>query len=136
MFNPYVIILSLFIIAGVFASLWGWRIIARGRETLAWPKTNGTITQSEPASDADDLLPLIGFSYQVDNKNYQQTHHFPASVTPSPELSKSYLEKYPVGTSLPVHYHPDDPENATIEPGLANGDWFVFALVSLPPFLV
>lgn len=32
MFNPYVIILGLFIIAGFIVTLWGWFIIAKARK--------------------------------------------------------------------------------------------------------
>lgn len=128
MFNPYVIILSLFIVAGLTASFWGWRIISKSRESLAWPHTDGTITRSDAASEADDLLPLIEYSYAVDGRSFQTSHQFPPSVSPSQELSKQYLQRYPVGVSIQVYYQPDNPQHATIEPGMASGDWFVFAL--------
>ncbi len=128
MFNPYIIILSLFIIAGLFATLWGWRIIREGKKTLLWPKAQGSISKVEATSKADDLLPQIEFSYRVNDKDYQYPLNFPDSVSPSQELTNQYLKKYPVGTNVQVSYNPDKPEISTIEPGIANGDWFVFVL--------
>ena len=91
MFNPYIIILSLFIIAGLFATLWGWRIIREGKKTLLWPKAQGSISKVEATSKADDLLPQIEFSYRVNNKDYQCTLNFPDSVSPSQELTNQYM---------------------------------------------
>ncbi len=65
MFNPYAIILGLFIIAGFIAALWGWFIIAKARKTRRWPVVEGIIEQSAPTSEANDLLPHILFSYTV-----------------------------------------------------------------------
>lgn len=126
--NPYVIILSLFIIAGLFATFWGWRIIRESKKTLSWPNIDGAISKLEASSMSDDLLPLVEFSYCVNHKEYLCILKFPDSVSPSQELKKQYQEKYPVGTQVKVFYEPDNPENATIEPGMANGDWFVFVL--------
>jgi hypothetical protein len=128
MFNPYIIILSLFIIAGLFATFWGWRIIREGKKTLSWPKAQGSISKVEATSKADDLLPRIEFSYRVNDKDYQCPLNFPDSVSPSQELTNQYLKKYPVGTNVQVSYNHDKPEISTIEPGIANGDWFVFVL--------
>jgi len=128
MFNPYIIILSLFVIAGLFATFWGWKIISDGKKTLSWPTTLGSIAKVEATSKSDDLLPLIEFSYCVNDKAYQCALDFPDSVTPSQELTNQYLKKYPAGTNVQVSYNPDNPEISTIEPGIANGDWFVFVL--------
>ena len=73
MFNPYIIILSLFIVAGLIATIWGWTIIAKGQKTLRWPNVEGIIEESRPASDADDLLPHILFSYTVAVQTYRCT---------------------------------------------------------------
>ena len=133
-FNPYIIILSFFILAGLFATIWGWRIITEAKKNLVWPTTPGTISKLQASSQADDLLPLIEFSYSVNEKEYQRTLSFPNSVSPSQELTKQYLKKYPLGSSVEVSYDPEFPEDATIEPGLANGDWFVFAIGIITTF--
>lgn len=126
--NYYVIILGLFIIAGFGAILWGWFIIAKARKTLRWPMVEGAIEQSALTSEADDLLPHILFSYTVAAYTYQRTLEFPNGTNPSPELASSYAKKYPVGAKVSVYYNPDQPDQATLEPGLARGDWMIPAL--------
>ena len=125
MFNPYVIILGLFIIAGFIAALWGWFIIAKARKTRRWPVVEGAIEQFAPTSEANDLLPYILFSYTVDARTYQRVFEFPGGTNPSPELATSYIRKYPIGAKVPVYYNPDQPDQATLEPGLNRGDWMI-----------
>lgn len=125
MFNPYTIILGLFIAAGVLAMVWGWVIVARGRKTLAWPRTEGVIEVSEP--DPHDLLPNIVFSYTVAGQAYRQPLQLSGGITPSQELVASYLKKFPTGARIQVSYDPVRPDHATLEPGPGKGDWIVFA---------
>ena len=59
MFNPYTIILSIFALTGLLATVWGYIIIARARRTLRWPHVEGLIEESALSSGQDDLLPYI-----------------------------------------------------------------------------
>ena len=124
--NPYIIILGLFLIAGLATTAWGWTIIARGRRTQRWPAVDGSITRN--SSSDIDALPEIEFSYQVSGKDYRRMLDYPGGTTPSQQLSASYRAKYPVGAPVKVHYDPAHPEHATFEPGLARGDWMIFIL--------
>ena len=81
MFNPYVIILGLFIIAGFITALWGWFIIAKARKTRRWSMVEGTIEQSAPTSEADGLTPHILFSYTVAAHTYQREHKWGQVLT-------------------------------------------------------
>ena len=126
--NYYAIILGLFIIAGFVAVIWGWFIFAKARKTLRWPMVEGAIEQSAPTSEDNDLLPHILFSYTVAAYNYQRILEFPDGTEPSPELATSYAKKYPAGAKVSVYYNPDQPDQATLEPGLARGDWMIPAV--------
>lgn len=126
--NYYAIILGLFIIGGFGAVLWGWIIFVKARKTLRWPMVEGVIEQSAPTSKANDLLPYIQFRYTVAAHIYQRTLEFPDNTNPSPELATSYAKKYPVGAKISVYYNPEQPNQATLEPGLARGDWMIPAL--------
>ena len=128
MFNPYAIILGLFIIAGFITALWGWSIIAKARKTRRWSMVEGTIEQSAPTSEADGLPPHILFSYTVAAHTYQRALEFPGGANSSPELAVGYAGKYPCGAKVSVYYNPDQPDQATLEPGLARGDWMILAL--------
>ncbi len=130
--NPYTIILSFFLIAGFSTSIWGWIIIVRGRRTRHWPSVDGAIAQC--AASASDFMPHIEFSYTVAGREYRCAHAVPGGTTPSQELIASYTPKYPVGTQVRVHYDPAHPERATLEPGLARGDWMIFVLGVIATF--
>ena len=126
--NPYTIILGLFVIASLFATIWGWVIISKGRKTLAWPNVTGVVEESTPTSEADDFLPHILFSYSVSGEVYRRTLDFPLGMTPTPEFTASYMARFPVGKSVQVYYDPKNIYSATLEPGPIKGDWLVFTL--------
>lgn len=128
MLNPYTVVLGLFIVAGAATTLWGWWIIRNARQSLRWPTEEGAIEHAEAQPETDDLLPRIEFSYTVSDQRYLTAVHFPSGTTPTPELSRQYLEKYPVGRHVTVYYDPQRPQHATLEPGMAQGDWMIFAL--------
>ena len=107
MINPYIIILSLFLIAGLIATVWGWRIIVQGRKTLCWPSIDGIIEaslKSSPVSNTEsnhesfpvdpdqeelsqyDLIPYIEYSYTVNGKSYKQHIDFPGDISPTKEF--------------------------------------------------
>jgi len=128
MMNPYIIILSLFVIGSLLATLWGWRVIVKGRKTLTWPNVTGIIEESTPTSEGDDLLPHILFSYCVAEQSYRYSVEFPRGMTPTPEFTAQYMQRFPVGASVSVYYDPQKPNQATLEPGPVKGDWLIFAL--------
>jgi hypothetical protein len=126
--NPYSIILSLFTLGGLIMAVWGLIIIARGKKTLRWPSVDGVIEQSLLASEENDILPKIVFSYKVADQGYRRDMALPSGGGVTPDFAESYVKKYPQGTRVSVHYNPHQPDQATLEPGLARDDWLVFAL--------
>ena len=128
MLNPYSIIQGIFVGSGLLVTLWGVRVIVKTRKTLKWPCVAGKIEESRINFGAKDLFPHIVFSYSVDQQAYQQSMKFPADVTPTPELTKSYLDKYPAGFLVQVYYNPDNPQEATVEPGPREGDWLILTI--------
>ena len=126
--NPYIVILILFIAGGLGTTIWGWTVIARGKRTLKWPAAEGVIEKSQPSAEGDDLFPHIVFSYTVSGHRYEHDLEFPSGTNPTPTLTASYINKYPQGVKVLAHYNPAQPEQATLEPGLARDDWFIFIL--------
>ncbi|WP_455220390.1 DUF3592 domain-containing protein [Kaarinaea lacus] len=128
MFNPYFIILFLFVVAGVMATAWGLVIIIKARKTRHWPAVEGVIEESVVSSDANDLLPYIRYRYSVAERIFQRSIEFPADITPTQEFAEHYVKKYPVGANIQVYYNPDNPEQASLEQGVGQGDWLVFVI--------
>ncbi|MBI5450603.1 MAG: DUF3592 domain-containing protein [Gammaproteobacteria bacterium] len=130
MYLGYGIIIALFIVGGLATTVWGWTILAQSRARRRWQRTPGCIighTSPEQEQARDDLLPDILFSYRVNGCDYQRRLEFPSGTCPSPELTASYLKKYPDGAVVVVYFDPARPEQATLEPG-QHSDWLVLAL--------
>lgn len=128
MFNPYSVILGLFIVAGVLATIWGLRILFMARKSQQWPSVEGLIEESDLSSARDDLLPHIIYSYSVSQQSYRQAMKFSGDITPTQEFAQSYVDKYPVGSRVQVYYNPAKPEIATLEPGMGKGDWLILVI--------
>lgn len=128
MFNPYSIILGLFVVAGLVATIWGLRVIIIARRSLEWPSVEGKIEVSKVSSDEFDLLPNIEYSYCIGQRTFQQVLKFPSDITPTKEFALNYVEKYPIGKKVQVYYNPANPNHSTLEPGLAKGDWLILAI--------
>ena len=126
--NPYIVILILFIAGGLGTTIWGWTVIARGKRTLKWPAAEGIIEKSQPSADGNDLFPHIVFSYAVSGQRYEHDLEFPSGTNPTPALTTSYINKYPQGAKVLAYYNPTRPAQATLEPGVARDDWFIFIL--------
>lgn len=127
MFNGYVLIIALFIVSGIIATAWGAVLVSRARRRAQWPTTRGRIELSEPSSAEDDLLPHIEYSYTVDGRKFRRRLDFPGGTSPTPEFAASYVERYPAGSEVKVHYNPERPEEAALEAGVHGGDWLVLA---------
>ena len=126
--NSYIIILILFILGGCGVTIWGWTVISRAKKTAQWPSVEGVIEQSQPSSSIDDLLPQISYSYAVSGRHYLHIMEFPSGTNPTATLAATYVKKYPAGAKIQIHYNPEQPEQATLEPGAARDDWLIFVL--------
>lgn len=122
MFNPYTIILGLFVLSGLGATLWGWKIIVQAKKSLHWPSTSGVVVTSRIDQQDDDLLPCIEFRYHVNGKEHTGKIGFSRDITPTQEFCNRYLARFPKDQSVTVFYDPEDAMNATLEPGLKKGD--------------
>ena len=127
MINPYLIILGLFTVVGIGTTLWGLKIIIDARKRRAWPTVRGHITCSRSHGEVDELLPEIRYSYTIGDTAYEQMLEFPRDTTPTREFSSYYVDKFPTGATVDVHYNPDRPEQTALEPAGRPGDWLVFA---------
>jgi len=123
----YSIIIVVFIISGVALMLWGWKSLQASRRRMAWPTAQGEIVVSDLQSSDDPLLPGIEYRFQVAGQAYQARFQFPAATSPSEELSKSYVARYPLGASVAVYYQADQPQRSTLEPK-SQGDWLLLAI--------
>lgn len=124
----YAIIIGGFIVVGLLISAYGWRAFQKGKRSGAWPSVSGEICETHLASEENDLLPAIFFSYTVADQGYRCQHKFPPGTMPMPGFAQHQLEKYPLGSTTTVYYNPQQPEQAVLEPGRASDDWLILAV--------
>ncbi len=126
MFNLYVIILGLFALAGLAMTLRGWKVWQQSKKAKTWPKTEGTIVSAAmPASEFEELVPEIVFSYRVDGVEHKVLQDF-RGVALTQDSCRNYVEKYPEGKTVDVYYNPSKKSQATLEPALKKDDWMIF----------
>ncbi len=124
----YALIISAFIAVGLMITAFGWRAFQKGKSTKEWPSVTGIISETRMASDENDLLPDIRFSYTVDNRHFEGRLEFPPGTMPMPGFAANQIEKYPLGSEVMVYYNPQQPDQATLEPGRARDDWLLLAV--------
>jgi len=120
MFNPYVITLSLFVVAGLLVTIRSWLNITKARKRLKWPTVEGIIKESNRES--------IVFSYTVEEQTYTNTMDFQLELSPELKSNNTHQNKYPQGDKVTIFYEPGNPENGTIEPETGNDNWLIFLL--------
>jgi hypothetical protein len=106
----------IFLIAFPFA-IWNARkTIQRAKESAAWPSTTGTITASGTKKVMFRSQPRVAYSYAVNGTSYvSERISFAAGVPP--KETESVVARYPVGKEVNVHYAPEKPSDAVLEPG-------------------
>ncbi len=122
----YAIIIGAFIFVGLAVTAYGWRVFRRGRAIRQWPSVTGRITKAELASEENDLLPDIRFTYTVDGREFEGRLEFPPGTAPMPGFAQHQVETYPVGREVSVYYNPENPSQARLEAG-SHDDWMVLA---------
>jgi hypothetical protein len=106
----------IFLIAFPFAIWNAWRTIQRAKESVAWPGATGTITASGTKKVMFRSQPRIAYSYVVNGTSYTgERISFAAGVPP--KETETVLARYPVGKEVTVHFAPEKPSEAVLEPG-------------------
>lgn len=107
------------------AGLW---TIGRSVMTKSWPTAPGVVVSSEidvrdGRSDVDEVPvttyhPAVHYAYDVDGRRYVG-ERITCGDFGSTDLGgrRAVAERYPLGSTVTVHYDPDAPQLAVLEPG-------------------
>jgi hypothetical protein len=106
----------IFLIAFPFAIWNAWKTIQRAKESVAWPSATGTITASGTKKVMFRSQPRVAYSYAVNGTSYTAERISFAAGVP-PKETASVVARYPVGKEVTVHYAPEKPSEAVLEPG-------------------
>lgn len=119
---------GVFLIGGILA---GWSVVKwfpQARASSEWPTVDGQIVTSQLVrrGRADTRLRLE-YEYQVGEQWYfgSRSAFMDGLLGPGPEVR---ARRYPQGSAVQVHYSPDDPTVAVLEPGVR---WIGFGLAVL-----
>ncbi|MFI5283569.1 MAG: DUF3592 domain-containing protein [Candidatus Dormibacterales bacterium] len=120
--------------AGIVFLLIGMAVIAisiqvkgrRRRHFRSWPVAAGVVTGQEDApgtlSTTETRLQVMHYSYSVSGATYSDKLQIIIGKTMGENVRRqAFLDSYPVGKSLDVHYDPADPSKSLIEPESEGG---------------
>jgi len=113
---------------------WGWPPLKYAHESKSWPKTSGTITQSEVDSWTKDgrsqYDARINYSYEVDGKKYNSTKINTSGSYSGGNITKAkeFVDEFPAGKTVEVFYDPDVPDSAALKPGISGNDILMAAV--------
>lgn len=150
------------VVAGIAWAVWGVRILYLSGSSKRWPVTQGTIIEnfvgrivvpSTPCWYAESY-PILAFRYTVDGVEYvsRKVVLFPDDLRvcddpledPPYRTTVDFCARYPINSTVEVHYNPNWPRQAVLITGALSRSWqhsIVFLilgsfLISLGVFLL
>lgn len=93
-----------------------WKNIQMAKASTAWPGVDGLVTAAERKRIALRMQPRVTYSYAVNGVNFTSNRVSFAAAIPKKEID-NVLARYPVDQAVTVHYQPDNPAQAALEPG-------------------
>jgi len=132
--------LLIMLIIGLALSLIGFSKFIKATDTKEWPVTKGIITRSEVAGIMK-YYPSITYSYIIDSVTFNSTSISNMNFnTKNRRVAEEFINKYPLGSEIMVHYNRSNPSEALLEPGINSGNilllCFGILLLLVPIFLV
>ncbi|MBD3402919.1 DUF3592 domain-containing protein [candidate division GN15 bacterium] len=101
-----------------------------------WPETSATIVRSDVIGERA-FRPNVVFSYQVNGIEFRDSSdlNMPSFGGRNNRrlAADSMVAAYPVGSSLSIHYNPDDPTEARLK---TNPPWSVYGQLGLGIVLI
>ncbi|MDH5526668.1 MAG: DUF3592 domain-containing protein [Nitrospirota bacterium] len=119
---------AVFLVGGVAGSVWYGRRFKNSQNREEWPTVEGRMLKSRliklPSKFARgtfDYLPEVQYEYTVRNKTYTGTAiRVGDDKDPLLETHRGrwapLIERQPVGSFIRIHYNPDRPAEACLEP--------------------
>ncbi len=119
----------IFAAAGLFLLRQGFTEHRACRESRNWPCVEGRITESTVQvtrrHHSTSYSPQVAYTYSVMGQAYFSTAVTIGATRTFSSYAKvqARLAKYPLGQTVSVYYDPQQPAQATLEPGATGGAW-------------
>jgi hypothetical protein len=136
-----------------FARIFPWFVVAIGALSLylglqtmvggwaseSWPTTPGVVATSEievehtgsgsSSGSGKSYHARVHYEYGVGGESFSAKRvSFGEFGTGDGDHASEVLARYPAGAKVAVHYDPEDPGDAVLEPGLQGIPWFYLLL--------
>jgi hypothetical protein len=93
--------------------------IQASQDAASWPTTDGVVLSTfiETSSDGqgDSYSPHIVYEYHVNAIRYESNRIALSTFSSNLSEAQSYIDNYPIGSTVTVHYNPNDPGDAVLE---------------------
>lgn len=127
--------------AGIICFIIGRNTLKTARASKKWPAVQGKITSSGTAQmntlqGGPAYAASVKYEYEVDGKKYNADRISMGQYgTGGGGHAKAEAAKYPAGKTVAVHYDPQNPSQAVLEPGGAvfTSVFLLFFAVILAP---
>lgn len=108
-------------------------LLAKNVSAMSYPSVVGEITSSEPVDAKTTSRQAVQFRYTVNNREYTGSRRsfVDANFSGQKSAPKLLAERFPVGRSVDVYFHPNDPSDAALDPTLS-GLPFLMGLFLVP----
>jgi Protein of unknown function (DUF3592) len=128
--NP-VVFGAIFLVIGLILLVIGILQRNQAQEAQSWPITSGVIIGSglleHKHFDAEDhhteitYEPQVQYQFSVNGQAFAGNRIAFGTVSYPYQTAANKIASYPQGTSVTVHYDPDDPNQSVLEPKAAGG---------------
>ena len=113
---------------GIFVALFVYQVVV-AKLSVNWPQTNATILSSRVdrgiAKSHSLFFPKIVYEYTIEGKEFTSERiNFGDPWGGKEAEAEKVREKYPVGSSVLIHYSQQNPNEAVIMPGVITDDLF------------
>ncbi len=124
------------LLIGAAFSYQEWQKTTAADETAKWPATDGRVTKSDVSSSMQRgnvvYAPKITYEYSVRDEKYSSDRIGIGGISPAyRDAAQKKADEYPVGKEVIVHYNPDSPSEAVLEPGASGGNVLALAVGAL-----
>jgi hypothetical protein len=132
------------VLIGVGSTWLGVATTLRARASASWPSVDGSVLSAaidresrrsgsgSSSTTSPIWRPLVSYEYAVDGTRHEgQRISYGEYATGEIAEAEAVVKRYPLGAAVRVHYDPDDPRQAVLEPGTAGIPWFFLAIGSV-----
>ena len=114
--NGFPVLALIALICFPFALWQAWKNIKMAEASPAWPTADGVVTAAERGRGGLRMQPRVTYSYTVNGVTFVSKRVSFVGAIPKREID-SVLSKYSPGRAVTVHYLPENPVQAVLEPG-------------------